>query len=346
MNSQTPPSSSKETHLPIDVLVSTWDAALGSDPELRRIEQLLDFLSQELYGDYEPYAEWPVFMERLGAWVQNVDNEAHQQTLFRMVPWLLFFGKEDMKTMYRAAFAGPITQWIIEKAAIPLGTADLDTRFDAAVAETWFGSMAGMDIGSFMRLNGISEQNLRPEFRVLSHLGDPQRIRDHLRTPDAIRPNGYRRIVVVEDVVGSGRQMKDAVRILDELTEFEVLLCPIIVAKAGCETGEMITQKNAKHMTFSPHYRIPEAATLEPVPTSAEEPTHFNAARELVNQTWDRLKLPKQYDKPFGIGNLGLLVLTYLNCPNNVPPLFHRMTEPTESSLGWFPLFPRVVRET
>lgn len=337
------------TRLPVEALVAKWTAASGSDSELAATKSLLEFLSQELYGDYEPYAEWPMFWERLGAWIQNVLEEADQQALFRMVPWLLFFGKEEMKTMYRAAFAGPITRWVIEKAPLPIGSPDLAVKFEAAIAQTWFGSMAGMDIGSFMRLNGISEQSLRPEFRVLSHLGDPNKIREHLRKPSEFRPHGYQRIVVVEDVVGSGRQMRDAVPILEELREFEVLLCPIIVAKAGCEAGEKIANPNpnpTSHITFAPHFRIPDAATLGPEPASDDEPTEFGAIRDLVTRTWDRLKQAPSYDLPFGFGNLGLLVLTYLNCPNNVPPLFHRMTEATDSSSGWFPLFPRVVRET
>ena len=89
----------------VDQLVSQWTAVAGSDQELNGITKLLAFLSEELYRDYEPYAEWPIFWERLGSWIQNVEGESDQQNLFRLVPWLLFFGKEEMKAMYRAAFA-------------------------------------------------------------------------------------------------------------------------------------------------------------------------------------------------------------------------------------------------
>ena len=202
-----------------------------------------------------------------------------------------------------------------------------------------------MDLGSFMRLNGISEQSLRPEFRVLSHLGDVARLQKYLEG-NKHRLAGYRRIVVVEDFVGTGHQMEDAVPILEELVNVPVLICPIIAANEGCMKGEAIQVKSDNRITFSPHFRIPIAATLGPEATQQDEPDVFSAARVLVTDTWQRLKRPLSYDKAFGIGNLGLLVLTYLNCPNNVPPLIHRMTDASDSNRRWIPLFPRAVRES
>ncbi len=336
--------SARSTLRSLDAIVGEWVQRSGSDTSLRDIQNLLEFLGKELFGDYEPYSELPIFRERLAAWIQNVDVDEDQQTLLRFVPWLLFFGREEMKTLYRAAFSGPIARWIIEQADLSLSKPTLQEDFKAAVSDTWFGSLAGMDLGSFMRVNGIDEQSLRPEFRVLSHLGDSARLQEYLKGSQH-RENGYRRIVIVEDVVGSGRQMKDAIRIIEELENVSVLICPIIAAAKGCERGNEIARKSSGRIHFEPYFKTPIAATLSPAKSDHEDPV-FDLMRTLITSTWERLKLPFNYDSPFGFGDLGLLVLTHLNCPNNVPPIFHRFVSPNETHQGWTPLFPRVVRES
>jgi hypothetical protein len=117
---------------------------------------LLELLSQELYSDYQPFPESSPFFERLAEWLDNVrDDETSQQLLFEFVPWLLFIGRREMETMYRAAFTGPITRWIIEDAQLDLADPDLPKEFTNAVRETYFGSLAGMDVGGFFRVNGL-----------------------------------------------------------------------------------------------------------------------------------------------------------------------------------------------
>ena len=324
----------------VDEMVARWTLRDGPTQHLSATRDLLRFLTDELYHEYQPFSEKPLFWERLARWLSNVKSEVDQQRLFEFVPWLLFVGREEMATMYRAAFAGPITRWIIDEAGLDIADPGLSGHFAQELRRTWFGSLAGMDIGSFMRVNGLDEQSLRPDFRVLTFLGDPSKIRDYL-TGNEHNQEGYRRIVVVEDVVGTGQQMKKAIPVLQVLKDVPILLCPIIVAQEGFNVGMEIERAN-KHIVFREHFRVPQSATVSDVASADDEPA-IASIRELITRTWPRLKNSKSYDKPFGFQNSGSLLLTYLNCPNNVPPLIHRQIDGDD---GWEPLFPRVVRET
>lgn len=319
----------------LDTILKDWKKRSGSDLSLQDEASLIRSLSEELFGDYEPFAELKPFWERLSEWIQNVEGDEDQQTLFRIVPWLLFFGQEEMKTLYRAAYTGPIARWIMTQADLKLMDPELRTRFDAAVNETLFGSLAGMDLGSFLRLNGVQRQDLRPEFRGLAYLGDDSKLQSYLRK------NGYRRIVLIDDFVGTGSQMTEAIPVLTKLDNISVLISPLISASKGCETGEAIQRSSASRIAFDPYFRIPAAATV--CPNAADgEPEVFTRIRGVIARTRKRLRAKAGAE--FGYGNLGLLVLTYLNCPNNLPPIFHRFVKPSQTKLGWSPLFPRVAR--
>lgn len=328
----------------VNDLVAQWTSETGDTLKLNDTRDLLTLLDQELYADYQPFPESSPFLERLAEWLHNVrDDKTSQQLLFNFVPWLLFIGRKEMETMYRAAFTGPITRWIIEDAGLDIAADDLSSQLETELKQTWFGCLAGMDIGSFMRINGLDEQSLRPDFRVLSYfVSEPAKITDYLREPGRHRPP-YKRIVAVEDYVGTGSQLAKAARVLEPLSDFPTLICPIVAAPMGVAKGRSI-QDRSTHIKFREHFQIPPAACLEPEKQDGE-PVFFEPLRQLVRHTWDRIKTGEYGDSPFGFCPPGMtvpasLALTYLNCPNNTPPLVHRKTS------NWEPLFPRLVRET
>jgi len=328
----------------IDELVDQWTRSAGSDLELRATRDLIRFLGDELYSQYEPFIDKRPFWERLSAWVNNVSRKADQQALFRLVPWLLFVGKSELNTMYESAFRGPITRWLIDSAGLDITDPSLANHLAEEFRHTWFGSLAGMDLGSFMRINGIEEQSLRPDFRVLSKLGAPERISEYVSGGKDNSDTRYRRVVVVEDFVGTGTQMKDAAKSLRHLKDTPVLICPMISADEGCQAGNVLT-KNYPNIEFQECYRISSFARLRPSKADGNLHGDLLAVCNVIDSTWERLKRLEPYDKPYGFGDMGILVLTYLNCPNNVPPILHRMTDGAASAGQWIPLFPRAIRE-
>lgn len=319
----------------VSAMVERWARASGKSQHLLAIRDLLSLLATELYSQYQPFPESPPFWDRLRAWLENVPDGDDRKQLFEFVPWLLFVGRRELEVMYRAAFSGPITRWIIDEASLDITASDFNQRFQDAVHATFFGSMAGMDIGSFVRVNGLRGQSLRPDFRVLTELGDLSAIQQHLCD------GSYERIVAVEDFVGSGEQMEQAA---NGLTQFDrsILLCPIIIAPLGVETGKQIVSANTR-VSFSPMFVLPRSATVPTsIPIDDSEPQELSNLRMIAVRTYQQVEgsIPdRQLHGPFGFRDTGSLVMTYLNCPDNVPPLIHHLSD------TWEPLFRRMYRE-
>lgn len=315
-------------------MVERWARASGKSQHLLAIRDLLSLLATELYSQYQPFPESPPFWDRLRAWLENVPDGDDRKQLFEFVPWLLFVGRRELEVMYRAAFSGPITRWIIDEASLDIAASDFTKRFGDAVKETFFGSMAGMDIGSFFRLNELRGQSLRPDFRVLAKLGDPVKTSKYLKTFN------IKRIVAVEDFVGTGGQMKEAAQFLSHLLAFNILLCPMIVAQGGVTVGESLAKG---HIKFAPSFVVPASATLSAnAPSDFTEPEELSNLRAIAIRFWQQVQGsdpdPQLYE-PFGLENTGSLVMTYFNCPDNVPPLIHHLSD------TWEPLFRRMYRE-
>ncbi len=294
-------------------------------------------LESDLYSQYQPFPEKPRYIERLFDWIMGAQRPQDQQTLFEFAMSLLFVGKEDMESLCRAAFEGPILRWIIDVAEIDIASPDAGERLQQARKETFFGSIAGMNIGDFCRYNGI-HQDIRPDFREHALIGDPKSLRKYLETA------GFVRVVAVEDYVGTGSQMKKAHKYLKQLSDSDlpVLLCPLIVAPEGTEVGEELAKGN---MTFQPVFRIPDAAVIGEN-ESVNEPALISKLRDLLPRLFDVVNgtVPEEqmedYIGPFGFLNKGTSLLTYLNCPNNVPPIVHH-----HSNTWTTPLFRRSDRE-
>ena len=318
-------------------LVDDWTRVSGADLGLHTKLQLVEMLDRDLYSQYQPFPEKPRYMERLFDWIMGASTSDDRQTLFDFAMSLLFVGKEDMESLCRAAFEGPIARWIIDAADINIASPDAGEQLQQARKETFFGSIAGMNIGDFCRYNEI-HQDIRPDFREHALIGDPESLKKYLDT------NGFVRIVAVEDYVGTGTQMKKAYRYLKQLSElgFPVLLCPLIVAPDGMKIGAKMAKGN---VAFQPVFCISDTATIGQDPVE-NEPELVSRLRELLPRLYDKVNgtVPENhmedYIKPFGFQNKGASLLTYLNCPNNVPPIVHH-----QSDTWTTPLFRRSERE-
>ncbi len=320
----------------VDELVEGWTGESGSNQHLGAIRDLVRYLSSELYEQYQPFGGKALFWERLARWLQNLDTKRDQQSLLEMVPWLLFVGLKEMEAMYRAAFVGPIARWLIDEAKLDITATDLPTLLQDELRMTFFGSIAGMDINGFARINGLAGQSDRPNFREHSRLGNFSKFkREFVKS-------GYKRIVAVEDMVGTGTQMVEAAPILAHMSPYKVLLCPVIVAPAGVDRWHQELKPNYGNFAFEPLFVIPENATIPKQRGSKSEPYELQRFREVLTKTWAQVRGLKPSDQlysEFGFGDFGALVLSFLNCPDNVPPLIHYEGD------QWHALFPRLSRE-
>ena len=316
-------------------LVNDWTRVSHADLGLHTKLLLLEMLEADLYSQYQPFPEKPRYMERLFDWIMGAATTNDRQTLFEFAMSLLFVGKEDMESLCRAAFEGQITRWIIDEADINIASSEAAEHLQQARKETFFGSIAGMNIGDFCRYNDI-HQDIRPDFREHALIGDPSSLKKYLEA------EGFVRIVAVEDYVGTGTQMKTALGYLKQLTEFRVLLCPLIVAPEGMDVGAKMANGN---VTFQPVFCISNAASIGKDPTENESEL-VSRLRDLLPRLFGKVNgtVPenqlKDYIGAFGFKDRGTSLLTYLNCPNNVPPIVHH-----QSDTWTTPLFRRSERE-
>jgi hypothetical protein len=321
---------------PVDEYARAWSCISGGETDYLGLADFLRGMKDRLYAAYQPSVGREQFWDRLSSWLGCAPTDDDRKLMLRFLPWLLFVGPAEIELLCQEAFGGPIRRWLIEQGGLRLTDPDLDKKIADLSKGTWFGSIAGADEGQFHRVNRITGQSFRPEFRQLAVLGSVQRIKQYMRS------HNYKRICLFEDFVGTGCQMRDVMPLLLKLRAYPTLLCPLIVAPEGCRTGAEITSGGlVSHVDFEPVFPIPEGATLNRR-VRADEPRLFQELRELLARTYPSVQGTRPTQTLYGelgFRSTGSLVVMYTNCPDNVPPLVHHSSE------TWTPIFPRNSRE-
>lgn len=314
----------------VDDLVAEWALATGASTKLRANERLIRFLGEWLFPDYHPFPEKADFWERLFVWLDHIgpcdSRNDDQHAMFDFVPHLLFAAERDLTSMYRAAYDGPIRRWLIEQGDFMLDDSDLDAKLEKLRRDTWFGSLAGMDIAGFCRVNRIFPQSYRPEFRFIAEFCNPAGVKQWLQS------EGYERIVVVEDMVGTGEQFEEALPALRGVggtDPINVLFVPLFIPPQGFKfVCKQLEKPEHQHITCQPMIVLPESVLIRR-DAHDDESEDIRRFREVIL---------RHGNANFGIGDdYGTLVLSFLNCPDNVPPIVH---SPADTAL-----FPRASRE-
>lgn len=309
-------------------IVDPWLREDDSD-ELIRLRDQVEWLRRHLFDEYEP-EQYRRFDERLTDWLLNVDDEADRKSLFKLLGHLFFLGRQQFSALCRGAYSDVIARWLIEEEDIPLDGGELHLRLEEAVASTWFGAVTdSMNLNTFIKANRLAGHDVRAEWRTLERLGDPDAVRKH------VADNGVRRIVLLEDFVGSGEQMRSAVvwaRAV--LPDIPILVVPLICCPEGATNGQLIATRYG--IAFEPTLRLREELFLLP-DAAPGEPEVFVEVRALIHRVADRLG--DWSDEPFGHEQTGAIFAMFTNCPDNTLPIIH------QQGARWNALFPRVRRE-
>jgi len=305
------------------------------------LEEIL-FHAECRYWQFTPtHANAPRFLDRLLAWLTNPSlSREDKESLLRSIPHLQFVDRDDMLTLYRSAFSGPIMRWIMDQLNLDFSQLPgaLEDALREGVRTTWFCPLTdSMDIAQFNHVNGISGQEFRPTWRTLKKFGNIEKITSYMQE------NGLKRIILLEDFVGSGRQMKNVLNFMAThfLPNIPILVVPLIISDYGLNNIRDAVGSPAG-LTILPVFVIPSHAHLPEIP-SENETELMSELRNLVLSTYDIVRQPmppetEPLDEPFGFGKVGTLVILYTNCPNNTLPLiWHRAPL-------WKPLFARVSR--
>lgn len=309
-------------------IMAPWFREDGSD-DLLRLSAQVEWMRRHLYEDYEP-AGYRRFDERLADWLLNLEDEDDRKTMFRLLGHLFFVGKRQFEALCRSTFNDAVTRWLLDLHAIPLGGEDAEARLGDAVRTTWFNSVSdSMNLNTFVKTNRLAGHGMRPDWRTLNAFGDRDNIRRH------VRDSGIGAIVLLEDFVGSGEQMRNAVRGLREvLPDTPLLVAPLVCCPDGVVEGEHLAK--LYDLSFQPTMSLREDTFLLPG-AQPEEPALFGELRDLILRIRDRLG--EWSDEPFGHHQTGGMVTMFTNCPDNSLPIIH------EQNARWNALFPRVRRE-
>ena len=294
----------------------------------------IQYLGRIAFDDYEP-AQFERFDERLDRWIHNVANENDQQTLFLLLNYLFFIGRPEFESLCRAAYNGNVLRWLVDQLDVDLKDPSAIDRLDEGVATTWFCPITdSMRINSFLKANGLSGQSHRPDWRSLTKFANPDKILDY------VTDNGIQRIVLLEDFVGSGTQIRSAITFAATISnDIPILAIPLVVCPAGHQVGCELEETHA-NVSYDAVLQISSTSLITP-DASTNEPPFFQAVRDLIPRVRTRLQNPAsdvESQRYHGYKGTGAVIAMYSNCPNNTLPIIHDETD------EWQPLFPRIRR--
>lgn len=326
------------TRVKIEELIREW-----ADEDLNNVNQLLNTLEKRLYLSYEPsLPPNPGFWDRLEGWLGNMGEGETEaiKALFRLASELFYVGPDEFRELHRSAYHGAIARWLVDQENIDLLDADASKNLRSAVDATWFCPITdSMRINSFYNSNNIANKaDFRPDWRSLAEFGDVKKIKNYCDE------QGFKRLVLLEDFVGGGSQMRKAVEFAVTIPSIDVLVIPLIVCPKGLKLGHELVKAHAC-LGFEAVLSIPQGAFVASKAINGEA-HHHEDLRQLACRTYARVAggLSPGRDAPYhplGFPHkdpTGGLVVMYSNTPNNTLPLIHWASE------SWMPLFPRNVR--
>lgn len=284
------------------------------------------------YEEYRP-AQWPPYAEftiRLEEWLKNTSlTEDHRKVLFEFVPEIFFIGSDEFFTLYRAAYTRVVLPWIFEQATLNFVMHDYQSRLEDEVGHTWFCPITdSMHISDFYHANHLSGWDFRPDWRSLQRFGDILKINTYIAT------NSIRRIVLLEDFVGTGSQVGDIVQLCN-MVSVPVHIVALIACPEGIAYGNSVAHGNLSFSVVLP-LQEEDMISENPVPNEA---ILYSTLRDICRSLEPIMCNPaNHFFGPFGFGNTGSLTVMYTNCPDNTLPLIHQERD------HWKPLFPRSRR--
>lgn len=321
-----------------------WSSEFEPELDYNELLDHIEFLARRRFFEYLPSVApgSDQFIERLAAWLDNAsESETDQKILLRTVPEIAFVGSLDFAGLYRAAFQGAVTRWLIGETKVTLEDQNLGSELREAIATTWFCAITdSMTISSFCHTNALQSQSTRPDWLSLSELGALDRIRAHMDS------NGLKRIILLEDFVGSGHQMRQALQFVMQVPGApSVLAVPLLCCSRGVAEGSKLARESDGQLAFEAVLTFDAEDTVL-LPSEDIQAQLFPLLVELANRRFLQVSggiEPDSHTPPYGpLGFMksGALVVTHTNTPNNTLPLVHHRPD----SRSWSPLFPRSRR--
>lgn len=307
-----------------------WDATRPDETLEPGSVSYVRYLGEKLFSDYEPF-QFRSFDSQLLEWLNNMTDELDQKTLLALLSDIFYVGRKEYLALYRSLYGGNISRWLIDVCHLNI----FDDRIDAEIFEhandCWICPITdSLRINSFLKVNNLVSRAVRPDWLSLVHFGDTGKIKAY------ITAEGIKRIILLEDFVGTGNQCSKIVKFAGEnFSDVDILFCPLVVCPKG---DEKLTKLCARfpNIEYHPQLIIPQSAILSSE-FAEGEPSLHTEARELFEKISTRFQLI-EHETMYGFKDTGAQVVLHSNCPNNTLQIFHHGSE------EWQPLFPRVRR--
>lgn len=339
-------------------LAEKWDRTVDNGPlererydDFTTIFRTVEFLDEKLYRQYDPTRSpaYGNYLTRLRDWLANIGDEDAQRILFEFAPRLTFLGKEEFVALHQTTFNGPIARWILDLLNIRLDDPDLNDNLSRELHQrTWYCPVTdSMDISSFYHVNGIVGIDYRPDFRSLTKFGDKEtkeEILAYMRNRGSKKepPHPLKRLVLLEDFVGTGEQCAETLEFAVGLDpNMEVLFVPIVICLAGAKRiAEMVNGGKYPNLRYESGLELTDDTFINDA-SHLDDDRVGQAIRSLATSTEAQVAgsegWPREYSK-YGFRDTGATLVLHSNTPNNTLSLVHHESD------TWKALFPRAAR--
>lgn len=336
-------------------LVRKWDLEMTGDAiaksEYGFILDQLDHHAKKEWRSYLP-AENPPFnpsyIERLADWIGNMTNEADQKLLLKYAAHISFFSHDDFVALYRTAMDREISRWVASQISArlePHGWQSFHAEVEKEIHQhTWFCPITdSMDINEFYKVNHLTGIGHRPGFATLEKFatsaGPPnpllaENVRHYI--DNANRSVPLKRIVLLEDIVGSGSQCLNAVRWVVKNLGKPVLFVPLILCPNGVKALRDEEAASSGRLTVRP---VIELSRSDLLGTERHGELGWPITVEMEGLATRCASGALPGIAPFGYRGTGCSLTTFSNTPDNTLPIVHH------NNGTWKPLFPRVFRD-
>lgn len=327
----------------VEKWVNDWAKSSG-DNVYRDINAQVNFFASELFHDYQPTQSLASsFRSRLENWLSNITDDNDRRTLFRILPHIFYVGNKEFNNLFRVAYNEIIAKWLIDTNNINFDDLEEAKRqIINGLNDCWICPITdSLNINSFFHINNIPNNGWnewRPQWYTIDRGNDLWNT-----YYDYIVTNRIRKLVLLEDFVGSGSQIAGVIEfILSQGIDLDILLVPLI----NCPVGhQLFTALEVRYprLTYGSVLKPSGNCFINRIGTT-EEPTEFNQIRDLIQRYYLQVSggVPESsFHKPYsayGYKETGGLIVMYTNTPDNTIPSIHWKSD------SWNPIFPRHSR--
>lgn len=323
-------------------------ATPDSDETFEDILRQIDFMIEHAYSRYVPamYSHHaPVFQDRMVAWMQNAGlSDQDQVAFFQLVLRVAYFSFDDFLSLYRTAYSNQISRWVWEDAGLKMGMFDFSAQLENERSKhTWYASVTdSLIISEFYHANSITGVKCRPNFLTLKELGNPAQIKNYTNT------HGFRRIVLLEDFVGTGLQGLEIVEWALANSDVPILFCPMLICPDGFKRFSDLAANSGGRLKIAPVVTLGDSVFLSTFEAPDDLMHYVSALSARIHSEVEgtcAAGTPPYSPHGFhltGDSHTGATVVMFSNTPDNTIPLVHFNSENSD----WVPVFPRVSRET